>query len=137
MSKHKYFVLDTNVLLHNPDSLTMNIADNRILAVANSLHEEGTEVIFVSKDINARLKADALGIAVMDFEKQKCNADELYIDWREASVPSEVIDKFYNDKILETAGFDFHHNEFILLQNETNPKHSALGRAIGQTASHT
>jgi PhoH-like ATPase len=205
MNKHKYFVLDTNVLLHNADSLTsfadnsivlpmtvieeldsfkrqndelgrnarhvirqldklrelgslkdgvamdnggflritverrdmpgalldMGVADNRILAVANSLHEEGKEVIFVSKDINARLKADALGIAVMDFEKQKCNIDELYTGWRQASVPGEVIDKFYKEKVLEAEGFNFHHNEFILLQDETNPKHSGMGRATG------
>jgi len=205
MSKHKYFVLDTNVLLHNADSLTsftdntvvlpmtvieeldrfkrqndelgrnarhvirqldklrhqgtlkdgvamknggflritverrdmkgalldMSVADNRILAVANSLHEEGKEVIFVSKDINARLKADALGIAVMDFEKQKCNTDDLYTGWRNATVPGAVIDQFYKEKTLDTEGFDFHHNEFILLQDEGNPKHSGLGRATG------
>ncbi len=205
MKKHKYFVLDTNVLLHNADSLNsfadnsvvlpmtvieeldgfkrqndelgrnarhvirqldrlralgtlkdgvvmenggtlkitverrdmpgalldMSVADNRILAVANSLHEEGKEVIFVSKDINARLKADALGISVMDFEKQKCNADDLYTGWRQISVPGELIDRFYKDKILDTEGFHFHQNEFILLQDETNPKHSGLGRATG------
>ncbi len=206
MSNPKYFVLDTNVLLHNADSLTsfadnfvvlpmtvieeldkfkrhndelgrnarhvirqldklrvtgslkdgvamenggtlkitverrdmpgalldMSVADNRILAVANSLHEEGNSVIFVSKDINARLKADALGIDTMDFEKQKCNADELYSGWRQASVPSEAIDRFYTDKVLDAEGFDFHHNEFILLQDEGNPKHSGLGRATGK-----
>ena len=208
MSKHKYFVLDTNVLLHNADSLTsfadnsivlpmtvieeldkfkrhndelgrnarqvirqldrlrskgtlkdgvamenggflkitverrdmpgalldMSVADNRILAVANSLHEEGKEVIFVSKDINARLKADALGIDVMDFEKQKCKTDDLYTGWRQASVPTDLVDGFYKEKILETEGFDFLHNEFVLLQDEVNPKHSALGRAIGPTS---
>jgi PhoH-like ATPase len=206
MDKQKYFILDTNVLLHNADSLTsfadnfvvlpmtvieeldkfkrhndelgrnarhvirqldklrvagslkdgvamenggilkitverrdmpgalldMSIADNRILAVANSLHEEGKEVIFVSKDINARLKADALGIDTMDFEKQKCNVDELYSGWRQASVPSEVVDRFHKDKSLETEGFDFYHNEFVLLQDELNPKHSGLGRATGK-----
>ena len=49
--------------------IDMSVADNRILAVANSLHLEGKKVIFVSKDINARLKADALGIDVMDFDQ--------------------------------------------------------------------
>ena len=208
MNQHKFFILDTNVLLHNAESLTsfadnsivlpmtvieeldnfkrqndelgrnarqvireldklrqlgslkngvsmenggslritveqrnmpsafldMKVADNRILAVANSLHEEGKEVIFVSKDINSRLKADALGIAVMDFEKQKCNMDELYTGWRQDTVPGAVIDKFYQEKTLETNGFDFHHNEFILLQDESNPKHSALGRATGTSS---
>ena len=40
--------------------MSMDVADNRILAVAFSLYRQGHKVIFVSKDINARLKADAL-----------------------------------------------------------------------------
>lgn len=208
MSKQKYFVLDTNVLLHNADSLTsfsdnhvvlpmtvieeldkfkrqndelgrnarsvirhldqlrmrgtlkdgvamdnggtltitveykdmpgslldMSVPDNRILAVANSLHQNGNTVIFVSKDINARLKADALGIDVMDFEKQKCNIDDLYTGWRSITVPGEVIDRFHEEKnALESEGFAFYPNEFILLQDEDNPKHSGLGRAIDES----
>src|SRR6056300_1246765 len=41
--------------------MDMSIPDNRILAVAHYLKTRGETVIFVSKDINARLKADALG----------------------------------------------------------------------------
>ena len=33
--------------------IDMSVPDNRILAVANALHQEGKKVIFVSKDINA------------------------------------------------------------------------------------
>ena len=40
--------------------MNMNVPDNRILAVAYTLFQQGNRVIFVSKDINSRLKADAL-----------------------------------------------------------------------------
>jgi len=33
------------------------VADNRILATALALQSKGSEVIFVSKDINARVRA--------------------------------------------------------------------------------
>ena len=111
--------------------MDMSVPDNRILAVANALHEEGKKVILVSKDINARLKADALGIDVMDFEKQKCNFDELYTGWSEIQVATEMVDRFHQGKGLETEGFDFLANEFVLLQDASNPKHSGLGRAVG------
>lgn len=111
--------------------IDMSVPDNRILAVAHALHQEGKKVIFVSKDINARLKADALGIDVMDFEKQKCNFDELYTGWREVQVATEMVDRFHQGKGLETEGFDFLLNEFVLLQDAANLKHSALGRAVG------
>lgn len=111
--------------------IDMSVPDNRILAVAHALHQEGKKVIFVSKDINARLKADALGIDVMDFEKQKCNFDELYTGWREVQVATEMVDRFFEGKGLETEGFDFLLNEFVLLQDASNLKHSGLGRAVG------
>jgi PhoH-like ATPase len=111
--------------------IDMSVPDNRILAVANALHVEGKTVIFVSKDINARLKADALGIDVMDFEKQKCNFDELYTGWTEVQVTTALVDRFHQEKGLETEGFDFFPNQFVLLQDITNLKHTGLGRAVG------
>jgi PhoH-like ATPase len=111
--------------------IDMSVPDNRILAVANSLHEEGKKVIFVSKDINARLKADALGIDVMDFEKQKCNFDELYTGWTEERVATELVNRFHEQKGLEMEDVDFLVNQFVLLQDLSNPKHTGLGRAVG------
>lgn len=110
--------------------LDMTVPDNRILAVAYALKSQGEKVIFVSKDINSRLKADALGLEVMDFEKQKCDFDALYTGWHEFQVAGDVIDRFYQEEQLTIAGGDFLVNEFILLKDETNPKHSALARAV-------
>jgi PhoH-like ATPase len=109
--------------------MDMSVPDNRILAVAYTLFSQGERVIFVSKDINARLKADALGIEVMDFEKQKVNFDELFTGHRTQEVSAEVIDKFFDEQELSSEGFDLIPNEFILLQDEGNPKHTALVKA--------
>lgn len=115
----------------NP-GIDMRVADNRILAVAYTIYRGGDKVIFVSKDINARLKADALGIDVMDFEKQKINFDELFSGYRTVEVAGEVIDKFFQDNELDAEGFGLLPNEFVLLKNEGNPKHTALARANGE-----
>jgi PhoH-like ATPase len=117
--------------------MDMSVPDNRILAVAYGLKSEGQRVIFVSKDINSRLKADALGLEVMDFEKQKCDFDTLYTGWRPLAVAGEMVDRFYQQERLELPGHDFLTNEFILLKDQNNPKHTALTRATGpDTLSH-
>ena len=108
--------------------MDMSVPDNRILSVAYNLHQQGNVVIFVSKDINARLKADALGLEVMDFEKQKVNFDELYTGHREILVPGEVVNTLYAKKEAEGEGFDLLTNEFILLVDEADEKHTALTR---------
>jgi PhoH-like ATPase len=114
--------------------LDMSIPDNRVLAIAMNLVAKKKKVIFVSKDINARLKADALGIEVMDFEQQKCDFDTLYTGWRELLVAGEVIDSFYREKVLTLAEGDFLVNEFIILKDQANPKHTGFGRAVGKAS---
>jgi len=110
--------------------IDLNIPDNRIIATAYRLQTEGRRVIFVSKDINARLKADALGIAVMDFEKEKADFDQLYTGWRSIKVSSSMIDHLYQGKELELEGEEFLPNEFVLLVDENNDKHTGIGRAV-------
>ena len=109
--------------------IDLNIPDNRIIATAYRLHKEGKRVIFVSKDINARLKADALGIAVMDFEQEKADFDQLYTGWRTIKVSASKIDHLYQGKELELADEEFLPNECVLLMDEQNDKHTAVGRA--------
>ncbi len=110
-------------------SLNLAVPDNRILAVAYTLLCQKKKVIFVSKDINARLKADALGLEVQDFEKQKVNFDELYAGYREIDVPDALIDGFFENEEMPVEGFDFYPNEFVLLKDEADPKHTALVKA--------
>ena len=109
--------------------LDMRAPDNRILGVAYTLHLQGQKTFFVSKDINARLKADALGIGVMDFERQKVNFDELYSGQAEREVPSAIIDEFYQNKTVTVDDGNFLLNQFVVLYDEGDKKHSALTRA--------
>lgn len=76
-------------------------ADHRILNVAVFLQQEfpNRPVIMVTKDINLRIKAKALGIAAEDFETGKIkNVDTLYTGKAVIeNVPTEVIDRMYKD----------------------------------------
>ena len=110
--------------------LDLTIPDNLIIATAYNLQQQGEKAIFVSKDINARLKADALGIEVQDFEKEKADFDTLYTGWRELQVPSATVNSFYQNELLPLAGAGLLSNEFILLADEANPKHAGIGRAV-------
>ena len=119
--------------------LVTNNADNRIIQLAYQLHKEANEaslpsegseqsVIFVSKDINARLKADALGLKAEDFEKEKINFDELYTGYSEIRVSADTMEEFFNSEVLEMKGVGNYPNEFILLKDKDNEKHAAMSR---------
>lgn len=107
--------------------------DNKILMTAYIMQQEGKDVIFVSKDINSRVKADAIGLKAMDFEKQKVDLNTLYTGWRETLVENEKIDEFYSNNILNMERNDFFPNEFIFLKSAAVSKRTALTRYKKET----
>jgi PhoH-like ATPase len=110
--------------------LDVELPDNRIIRVAYTLHKQGERVIFVSKDINARIKADALGVGVMDFEKEKVKFDELFTGFRELQVRPEVIDEFDANRTAKIEDVDLYPNEFVFLVADSEGHHTALARAL-------
>jgi PhoH-like ATPase len=60
--------------------------DNKIILTAYDLQKKGKTVFFVSKDINARVKASSIGIRAVDYEKQKVSIDNLYAGYFEAEI---------------------------------------------------
>ncbi|MFM9959101.1 MAG: PhoH family protein [Phycisphaerales bacterium] len=83
-----------------PPALTEDTPDHRIIAVAWNLQLRGEPAVFVSKDINARIKADALGIRAEDFENQKVNVDELYAGYVTLHADGALIDELYSERML-------------------------------------
>jgi len=61
-----------------PSGLPQGKADNQILGVVAALRERhsGREVVLVSKDINMRIKARALGLAAEDYQNDKALGDD-------------------------------------------------------------
>ena len=63
------------------DSFPENTPDHRILSIAEHVHRNssGRSVIFISKDINLRMKAKSIGIMSQDYESDKvADIAELY-----------------------------------------------------------
>jgi PhoH-like ATPase len=116
----------------NGSGLDPVVPDNRIIATAHALKQSGERVIFVSKDINARLKADALGIEVKDFEKERCDPDTLYTGWRELQVSPAVVNAFYQNDLTALEDVSLLANEFVHLRDRQDPRHSGIGRAVDE-----
>jgi PhoH-like ATPase len=114
-----------------PRDLQSNVRDNLILAISLDVKEKagGVPTLFVSKDINLRIKADALGLKVEDYESDKVDIEELYTGYAEISVTSEEISSFHDQGSLiyhgETSLFA---NQYITLADATDPSRFALGR---------
>lgn len=111
-----------------PPELRDEHADNRILAVAKELADASAcTVVFVTKDINLRIKADTIDLYAEDYESDKVSIDELYSGTTELQVTQEQVDEFYEKAELDLAG-EFFANQGVTLVDAANPSHSAIGR---------
>lgn len=88
-----------------PHSLRTNKEDNRILATALSIAEKsnGDTCCFVTKDINMRIKAEAIGLVTEDYEAGKIEYEELYQGFREHHASPAEIEKFRQNGRIEIA----------------------------------
>jgi PhoH-like ATPase len=73
----KLFFQTTLLDIKLPDGLPQGKADNQILGVVRALREQqpGRDVVLVSKDINMRVKARALGLPAEDYFNDKTLED--------------------------------------------------------------
>ncbi|HXT02361.1 MAG TPA: PhoH family protein [Elusimicrobiota bacterium] len=109
-----------------PKAFSAHTKDNEILSCAQYLKKSGENVVFISKDINLRIKAESLGLETQDYEKEKVDVEDLYKGWRELTVAGDQIDKFYKDKRLEPPAPDLVPNEFVIMKDGGSK--SALAR---------
>ncbi|MFP2925143.1 PhoH family protein [Pyxidicoccus sp. 3LG] len=112
-----------------------NLMDNRILAVAIDLMEKEpeTQAVFITKDTNLRIRADALGLIAEDYDAERVEITELYTGFTERLAPRELVDQMYKQGAeVELPDADsLAPNQLVLLKDETNPSHTAMGRFHG------
>jgi len=131
----KLFFQTTALDARLPQSLPQGKADNQILGVVQALsdREQTREVVLVSKDINMRVKARALGLAAEDYENDKTLDDgellypgalELPADfWSKQSKKveswQEGVYTFY--RISSTVVQQFYINQFVYFEVPGEP----------------
>jgi PhoH-like ATPase len=106
-----------------------NTVDNRILLLAASVQkaQPKNSTVLVSKDINLRIKADALGLLAEDYETDRVFITDLYTGMADMSVSTDRMAAFRaNGELDLETGKKYFPNEYCTLTDETNPKRTAL-----------
>ncbi len=132
-----------------PRSLSAEAPDNHIIGVAWALTQQNKRAILITKDINVRIKSDALGIHTEDFEAQKVDIHHLYAGYTQLDVPGNVIDSLYEEKQLDLADLaehlvetladgqtqplHIHENQFVQLRDALDESHTGLARRLADT----
>jgi len=114
-------------------------SDNRILAAALGLAEDGTHVRLISADVNLRLKAAALGLEAEEYRHTRRGIGESHAGWHQLAVSRGLVDALYGatDRVVaidDVPDIDavviepLDINEFAILQGPG--RESALTRRV-------
>lgn len=126
-----------------PAGLRPDGADNRILKVCKGLQQEGQQVILVTRDIVARIKAQLMQIPAEDFTTDQVAApDEQYRGRMDVFVPEEKLGTFKKKGLdpadiytVDDAGapqsVELVENQFLILRGDQSGKKTLLGRFHG------
>tara|TARA_Y100001970_G_scaffold290592_1_gene424903 strand:+ start:943 stop:2262 length:1320 start_codon:yes stop_codon:yes gene_type:complete len=114
-----------------PEDLDSKVPDHLIIATALKAQRENTrKVILVSRDINMRVIADAVGLESQDFLNNQIvdNSDSIYTGYTQVLVDDQTIDRFYEREDVYLDNDALHSNQYVMLVSNANEKKTALGR---------
>ena len=103
--------------------------DSHLVALALGVQKAEPEIptIIVTKDINLRLKADALGLAAEDYQTDRIFITDLYTGMFELPISAEQMTAFRAKGELEISGDKkYFPNEYCTVTDATNSKRTAL-----------
>ncbi len=117
-----------------PEDLNLSVPDHLIIATALREHRDSPrKVILVSRDINMRVIADAVGLTSEDFQNNQIvdNSESIYTGCATILVDDQLIDQFYAKEEVYLEEHKLHANQYVMLVSSANEKKTALARFMG------
>ena len=110
-------------------SVGNNTVDSRIVAIAQNIQKTQPKAatILVTKDVNLRIKADALGLQAEDYESDRVMIKDLYTGMIDMVVGAKEMAAFRSGGEMQLNGHKkYFPNEYCTVTEEGNPKRTAL-----------
>ena len=128
-------VSSTGITEDLPSDLDVRIPDHLIIATALKFHKQlPRKVILVSRDINMRVIADAVGVTSEDFQSNQVvdRSEKIYTGSKTVLVDDQLIDQFYNKEEVYLDLPGLYSNQYLLMVSNANEKKTALGRFVNK-----
>ena len=104
-----------------PEGLDIGYNDNHIIACALYLRDKNkdTEVKVITKDINLRVKCDAVGVYAEDYYKDHVDDDVTSrVGWTKLEVSNQNVDEFYSEGSVKIGSQNLLENQFVIAKSE-------------------
>lgn len=103
-----------------PEGFDIGYNDNIIIGCALHLASQVESVSLITKDINLRVKCDAVGVAVEDYLKDRVEEDvDTLCGWKQIDLDPDQFAQFYEEGKIKTDE-DLKPNQFVIGKSITN-----------------
>lgn len=89
--------------------------DNQIILTSLFVKEQNPDISVkvVTKDINLRVKCDAVGLEAEDYFKDDLEIDEEYSGWSKIFLEKDQVDSFFENGFIDYDDSSLNENEFV------------------------
>ncbi|MBP7127228.1 PhoH family protein [Myxococcota bacterium] len=116
---------------YHQDISLSHLMDRLIVGTALELRkmEPSIPVVFVTKDVNLRIRAVAMGLHSVDYNKEKRDVTELYTGTGEIGLSGDEIQRLFRSETVPIPeGASVFENQYLVARNPANPSQSVLVR---------
>ncbi len=123
---------------YHKDLSISHLMDRLIMGTALELarQQPNTPVVFVTKDTNLRIRAEALGLRAVDYDRQRKDVSELYTGTGEIVLESAQVAELFkpSGSVPVPEGANLFVNQYLVVRSATNPSQSVLARVTTEGA---
>jgi len=125
-----------DAVAYHKDFSASHTMDRLIMGTALELMRKEPEgsVVFVTKDTNLRIRAEAMGLIAVDYDKERKDVSELYTGTGEVRLPPESMAQLFQagGSVPLPEGAGLYENQYVVARGESNLNQSALARVLGK-----
>ena len=117
------FRFELSVEIHEcvPEGFDIGYNDNIIIGCALHLAESREGVYVITKDINLRVKCDAVDVGVEDYLKDRVEEDvDTLCGWKQMDLNPEHFAEFYETGKLFIPDHELKENQFVIGKSQSN-----------------
>jgi PhoH-like ATPase len=122
---------------HFPYGVNPTSVDNAILQTALEVRDASPDkpTVFVTMDVNLRIRADAFGLATEAYEHQAVDVEHMHTGMVELPVSQEQLDAFKTNGTIKLPEVEsLYANLCVVLRDDSQPKpRQSVGRFIAAT----
>lgn len=106
-------------------------SDQALLKLAQKIKSDGHDALIITKSVNLRVKADALGLNAQDYGQEQFVDTDSVRGWRRIQMPAALVAALRSGQSVSPGKLHLHQNEYVFAHAPGDPRNACCARLRG------